>query len=91
MKVILSKEAKSDIDNIYKYIARNSIKYAIENDKAIHTTIHKLEFYPYCGRYIPEFLNIIESFMKLLKKKSVCTYILLFMEKEILNHFIIHI
>ena len=57
MKVILSKEAKSDMDNIYKYIARNSIKYAIENDKAIRTTIHKLEFYPYCGRYIPEFLN----------------------------------
>ena len=29
MKVILSKEAKSDMDNIYKYIARESIKYAI--------------------------------------------------------------
>ena len=57
MKVILSKEAKSDMDNIYKYIARESIKYAIENDKAIRTTIHKLEFYPYSGRYIPEFSN----------------------------------
>ena len=42
MKVILSKEAKSDMDNIYKYIARESIKYAIENDKAIRTNNHKL-------------------------------------------------
>ena len=88
MKVILSKEAKSDMDNIYKYIARESIKYAIENDKAIRTNIHKLEFYPYSGRYIPEFsnkkyrqiiFNHYRIFYEVIEEKE-CVYI----------HFIVH-
>jgi len=54
MKVILSTEAKQDIDDIFEYISRNSIRYAIETTRNIRLCIHNLEISPYLGRYVPE-------------------------------------
>lgn len=54
MKVIISNEAKKDMDNIFEYISKNSVKYAIETDKNIRSLTHKLEESPYIGRYVPD-------------------------------------
>ncbi len=89
MKVILSNTAKQDMNNIFEYIAENSIKYAIETDINIRLTIHKLTYFPSLGRYIPEVLD------KHLRELVYKSYRIVYSVSEDLNivyiHFIVHV
>ena len=50
VKIILSKIAKSDLREIYNYIKRDSVKYALLELKKIETTIDKLQSHTFLGR-----------------------------------------
>ena len=50
----MSNEAHEDIDSIFEYISRDSIKYANETSENIYSRIYELENAPYLGRYVPE-------------------------------------
>lgn len=50
MQVLISNEAHQDIDYIFEYISRDSIKYANETLENIYSLIYKLESAPYLGR-----------------------------------------
>lgn len=54
MKVLISNQAHKDIDSIFKYISRDSLKYANETSENIYSRISELEMLPYIGRYVPE-------------------------------------
>lgn len=57
MKIIMYNEAKDNLAEIYKYIARDSIKYANKTIENIYARIEFLKFSPYLGRYVPELSN----------------------------------
>ena len=64
MRILMSNEAHQDIDSIFEYISRDSIKYANETSENIYSCISNLENAPYLGRYVPElstkhFINLI--------------------------------
>jgi len=54
MKLIIYDEVRDNIIDIYKYIARNSIKYAQITANNIYSSIFELKNSPYLGRYVPE-------------------------------------
>ena len=54
MQVLMSNEAHQDIDSIFEYISRDSIKYANETLENIYSRIYELESAPYLGRFDPE-------------------------------------
>ena len=54
MQVLMSNESHQDIDSIFEYISRDSIKYANETSENIYSRIYELENAPYLGRYVPE-------------------------------------
>ena len=88
MQVTLSPMAKKNINNIFDYISINSLKYAIETTQNIRSLIHKLEFSPYLGRYVPELTD--KRYRELLYK----SYRIIYSVYEDINiiyiHFIIH-
>lgn len=43
MQVLMSNEAHEDIDSIFEYISRDSIKYANETSENIYSRIYELE------------------------------------------------
>jgi len=55
MKIVLSNEAIDDTNSIYKYISRDSIKYARKTIEDIRIKIRILKEQPYIGRKVPEF------------------------------------
>lgn len=57
MKIILSREAKNDMDSIMNYLSKKSIKAALKNDKNILLSIHNPKLFPYIGRFITELSN----------------------------------
>ena len=52
--VKISKPARNDLKQIYKYIARDSSYYAREVIQSIIQQIKKLEKFPNIGRMVPE-------------------------------------
>jgi len=50
VKIILSKVAKSDLREIYNYIKRDSIKYALLERNKIQSAIDKLRHQPFLGK-----------------------------------------
>lgn len=72
MKVILSNEAKEDMNHIFNFILKDSLKYAIRTDVNIRLYIHKLEHYPYIGRYVSELCD--KSFRELIYKNYRIVY-----------------
>lgn len=88
MQIILSNEAQKDLNKIFEYISKDSLKHAIETDKNIRLSIHRLENLPYLGRVIPEILN--KQYRELLYKSYRIVYSV-FEEKNIIYiHFVIH-
>lgn len=88
MQIILSNEAQKDLNKIFEYISKDSLKYAIETDKNIRLSIHRLENLPYLGRVVPEILN--KQYRELLYKSYRIVYSV-FEEKNIIYiHFVIH-
>lgn len=57
MNIIITNRARTNIDNIYNYIARDSITYANKTINNIYSIIQELKFFPYLGRYVPEISN----------------------------------
>ena len=45
MRILMSNEAHQDIDSIFEYISRDSIKYANETSENIYSCISNLENY----------------------------------------------
>lgn len=57
MQVIVTTKAKSNLLEVFNYNVKISLKYAIETDKKIRSSIDKLQNFPYIGRYVPEIPN----------------------------------
>lgn len=88
MKVILSNEAKEDLNDIFHYTSRYSLKYAIENDKNIILMIHRLRYAPYLGRYVQG--NKAKKLREIIYKKYRIVYEVIEKSNIIYIHFIIH-
>jgi len=88
MKVKLSYEAKKDIIEIYNYISLDSPKYARETTEHIRSYIHKLEYSPYIGRYVPELLD--KKYRELIYKSYRIVYNVSESTNTIYIHFILH-
>lgn len=89
MKVILSNEAREDLNNIFHYISRYSLKHAIDNDENIILMIHKLEYAPYLGRYV-QVNNDSKKLREIIYKKYRIVYEVIEKSNIIYIHFIIH-
>lgn len=57
MKLIVYEYAQDNLNKIYDYIAKDSIKYANETIDNIYLRISNLAYFPYIGRHIPEMNN----------------------------------
>lgn len=88
IKVLISNEAKQNVIDIYEYIAKDSIKYAIKTTKDIKKLIHDLEKSPYLGRYVPELQN--KHYREIIYKSYRIIYSIAEKEKIIYIHFVIH-
>ena len=55
VKITWTKIAKEDLQEIYEYIAINSVKYASVTVSKIYNKVQKLNPNPKIGRYVPEF------------------------------------
>lgn len=72
MKIIISNRAQLNLEQIFLYIANDSLKYAIKTINDIYSLIYKLDSYPYIGKYIPEFNN--KQYKKLIYKSYRIIY-----------------
>lgn len=88
MRVVLSNEAIQDINNIYEYISRDSIRYAIETTRNIRLSIHNLENSPYLGKYVSELSD--KHYRELLYKSYRIVYNISEKTDTVYIHFIIH-
>jgi plasmid stabilization system protein ParE len=57
MRVDWSDLALDDLDDIVRYIAKDSLHYAREFAERIFATSDRLNNFPYSGRYVPEAAN----------------------------------
>lgn len=88
MKIILSEQAKQDMDNIFEYISYDSLKYAFQTYTQIRSYIQKLKDSPYIGRYVPELF--VKDYRELLYKNYRIVYEVSETENIVIIHFIIH-
>lgn len=88
MKLIISKDVRNDIEEIYNYIARNSIKYANVTSENIYSLISKLGVSPYLGRYVPELEE--KRLRELIYKSYRIVYEFLEDTDTIYVHFVVH-
>lgn len=86
--LIISSKAKSDIKEIYNYIARNSIKYANKTIENIYAHIELLKFSPYLGRYVPGLSN--KEHRELIYKSYRIVYSVYKETDTIYIHFVVH-
>ncbi|RJR20020.1 MAG: type II toxin-antitoxin system RelE/ParE family toxin [Nitrospiraceae bacterium] len=54
-ELIWSERAISDIENIYDYIALDSLMYARLTSESIIDSVERLQGFPESGRHLPEF------------------------------------
>ena len=88
MKIIISEEAHRDIEEIFKYISKDSLRYAKETVENIYNKIYNLEESPYIGRYIPCLLN--KECREIIYKSYRIVYTISETKSEIYIHFIVH-
>ena len=88
MQVLMSNEAHQDIDSIFEYISRDSIKYANETSENIYSRIYELENAPYLGRYVPELSN--KHFRELIYKSYRIIYDVSKDLSTVYIHFVVH-
>ena len=89
MKILMSNRAHNDIDSIYSYISKRSIKYANETSKNLYSYIYSLEYSPYLGRYVPElFPN--KRYRELLYKSYRIVYSISEDSQIAHIHFVVH-
>ena len=88
MQVLMSNEAHEDIDSIYEYISRDSVKYANETSENIYSRIYELESSPYLGRYVPE---LSDKFLREIIYKSYrIVYDVSEVSSTVYIHFVVH-
>lgn len=88
MKIIISEEAHKDIEEIFKYIAKDSLRYAEETVKNIYKKINDLQKSPYIGRYIPNLVN--KECREIIYKSYKIVYTISEFKGEIYIQFIVH-
>ena len=88
MQIEISDEAKDDIAEIYRYIAKNSLRYASETVNNIYDSIDYLELSPYLGRYVHEFED--KKYREIFYKNYRIVYTIQEKEEIIYIHFVIH-
>lgn len=88
MQIIISNRFRDDITEIYKYIARDSFKYADETVRNINSKIDYLDSLPYIGRYVPELQN--KHLRELLYKNYRIIYEVFQKNNIVYIQFIIH-
>jgi len=88
LRLIISNQVLGDITEIYKYIARNSLKYAQETIDNIYYCIAELESSPYIGRYVPEIPS--KKYREILYKSYRIIYSVSLPNNSIYIHFVIH-
>lgn len=88
MQVLMSNEAHEDIDSIFEYISRDSVKYANETSENIYSRIYELENAPYLGRFVPELSD--KHFRELIYKSYRIVYDISEDSNTIYIHFVVH-
>lgn len=88
MQVIITNRAKQNLNSIFKFIAKDSLKYAIETDKNIRINIRRLELFPYIGRYVLEFPD--KQLRELIYKSYRIIYDISEENNTVYIHFIVH-
>lgn len=88
MQILMSNESHQDIDSIFKYISRDSIKYANETSENIYSRIYELEKNPYIGRFVPELID--KHYRELLYKNYRIIYDISEDSNTIYIHFVVH-
>ena len=88
MQILMSNEAHQDIDSIFEYISRDSIKYANETSENIYSCISNLENAPYLGRYVPELST--KHFRELIYKSYRIIYDVSKDLSTVYIHFVVH-
>jgi toxin ParE1/3/4 len=59
VKIRWTREAVSDLESIFKYIARDSVQYARLQAAILCESVEKLGIYPRLGRRLPEFPHLV--------------------------------
>lgn len=88
MKILISDDAHDDIDSIFEYISRDSIKYANETIRNIYSLIYELGNTPYIGRYIPELYD--KHFREIIYKSYRIVYNVCEASNIVYINFIVH-
>ncbi len=88
MQLEISDQVRRDITEIYKYIAKDSVKYANETVKNIYSHINVLLKFPHIGRFVAEIPD--KAYREILYKSYRIIYTI--SEEKQLIHilFIIH-
>lgn len=88
LRLIISNQVLGDITEIYKYIAKDSLKYAQETIDNIYYLIAELENSPYIGRYVPEMSS--KKYREILYKSYRIIYSVSPPNNSVYIHFVIH-
>ena len=88
MKIIISEEAHKDLEDIFKYIAKDSLKYAKITIDNIYNRIYNLSEFPYIGSYVRYTNN--KMCREIIYKSYKIIYTISTEKREINVHFIIH-
>ena len=84
----MSNESHKDIDSIFDYISKDSIRYANETVNNIYSRIYELENNPYSGRYVPEFPS--QNYKELIYKSYRIVYEIYDTSNTIYIHCVVH-
>lgn len=55
VKILLSRRAEADLNEIYHYLAKHSMQALEKVDQKIFKTLRRLEKFPESGHWVPEF------------------------------------
>lgn len=82
INIVIERKASKDLDEIRRYIERDSQYYANKTIADIYSKIDNLKYFPYLGRYVPKFNSknyrelIYKSYRILYRFNSQNIYIL---------------
>ncbi len=89
MKILISNEAQTDLEEIFEYILYDSVIYANETLKKIYIRIYELNKNPYLGKVVLEIK--FTQLRELIYKSYRIVYEVQENSKIIYIHFIIHV
>lgn len=89
MKILISNEAQTDLEEIFEYISYDSVIYANETLEKIYIRIYELNKNPYLGKVVLEIK--FTQLRELIYKSYRIVYEVQENSKIICIHFIIHV